>query len=597
MVVGEEFMGKYVAYIRVSTKDQNLDRQIADINYELGRDHHKLDRIFEEKVSGKSREKRPQLKAMMEYVQEGDTLIVESYSRLARSTKDLLNIVDELNEKKVQFISVKERIDTSTPQGKLMLTIFAGLSEFERTNMLERVGEGIKVKKEKGEWIMRGKVYGYNHVTYKDDGKTPLVTINETEAKYIRLLYQGYLAGKSSLALVKEYGKVMRDETNYRLGPDSINRILFRVCYMGYVTRNSLSTYDDSKKRSRDYTRISRMTEEQLRAELVRNSYYPPIVSEELWWGCFNSYRTVTRKNSTQYAHRFTAYELTGIIRTSCNCHASFVHSNSKQKNWQGEVYKPTKHNDGCTDRMFTTLQANLIKPIMRLTFWLTFKNFTGIKKFYEEQNKKREESLRELNADKQLMETNIAEAEKKIKNLYSFIVNHGEDEYSAENMKTLKEELESKREHLQDIEKAINSSPYSFWGKVKPFSEEELNKFINCDTAEIRRDMYSKYCTAEMSRDTLTVKYLNGQKFIVHWHFTRTGHEKPFQFEQYFDDKLEATGCIEPISNKVSLDCLDIGKDDDVRLIYSAQKAKDLENFLKSIKTLDEPELIESPN
>lgn len=134
-----------VAYIRVSTKEQNTARQEKAMN-EQG-----VERVYIEKISGKDTN-RPQLKAMLDYVREGDTLIVESYSRLARSTQDLLNIVDQLTKKRVAFISLKENIDTSTPQGKLMLTIFAGLAQFERECTLQRQKEGIAIAKEQGKY-------------------------------------------------------------------------------------------------------------------------------------------------------------------------------------------------------------------------------------------------------------------------------------------------------------------------------------------------------------------------------------------------------------------------------------------------------------
>lgn len=138
-------MGEKIGYIRVSTKEQNTARQ-DDLMKRLG-----VDRVYEEKISGKNMN-RPQLKAMMDYVRQGDTVVVESYSRLARSTKDLLSIVDHLNEKGVAFVSQKEKVDTSTPQGRLMMTIFAGLAQFERECTLQRQAEGIAIAKSEGKY-------------------------------------------------------------------------------------------------------------------------------------------------------------------------------------------------------------------------------------------------------------------------------------------------------------------------------------------------------------------------------------------------------------------------------------------------------------
>lgn len=130
-----------IKYIRVSTQEQNTARQETD--------KAQFDRVYIEKASGKNAE-RPELKAMLDYVREGDVVEVESYSRIARNTQDLLAIVGKLSEKGVDFISQKEKIDTSTPSGRLMLTIFAGLAQFERECLLERQAEGIAIAKQEG---------------------------------------------------------------------------------------------------------------------------------------------------------------------------------------------------------------------------------------------------------------------------------------------------------------------------------------------------------------------------------------------------------------------------------------------------------------
>ncbi|MCL2517374.1 MAG: recombinase family protein [Oscillospiraceae bacterium] len=140
-----------IGYIRVSATDQNTDRQemiLKELN---------LDKYFIEKVSGKNTD-RTQLKKLMEYVREGDTVYIESISRLARSAKDLLNIVQQLQEKSVELISLKENIDTTTPQGRFVLTIFGALSELERENILQRQKEGITAAKMKGKKFGRPQI-------------------------------------------------------------------------------------------------------------------------------------------------------------------------------------------------------------------------------------------------------------------------------------------------------------------------------------------------------------------------------------------------------------------------------------------------------
>lgn len=138
-------MGEHIAYVRVSTVEQNESRQLEAL------EKHKIDKWFKEKVSGKDTN-RPELQKMLEYVREGDTVYIHDFSRLARSTKDLLEIVEYLNRKKVHLVSNKENLDSSTPTGKLMLTMIGAINEFERQNLLERQREGIAIAKEEGKY-------------------------------------------------------------------------------------------------------------------------------------------------------------------------------------------------------------------------------------------------------------------------------------------------------------------------------------------------------------------------------------------------------------------------------------------------------------
>lgn len=141
-----------IGYVRVSTIAQNEERQKVELREKAG-----VEKIFFDKLSGKDKN-RPQLKNMIDFAREGDTVYVSEFSRLARSTKDLLDIVQQLKDKKVQVISLKENFDTSTPAGELAMTMFAAIATFERRIMLERQREGIALAKEKGKYKGRKEV-------------------------------------------------------------------------------------------------------------------------------------------------------------------------------------------------------------------------------------------------------------------------------------------------------------------------------------------------------------------------------------------------------------------------------------------------------
>lgn len=134
-----------IGYIRVSTQEQNTIRQ------EVLMDSLGVDEVYIDRMSGKDTN-RPELKKMIDYVRRGDTVIVESISRFARNTRDLLELVEKLSEKGVEFVSRKEAIDTTTPTGKFMLTVFGAVAELEREYILQRQQEGIAIAKEQGKY-------------------------------------------------------------------------------------------------------------------------------------------------------------------------------------------------------------------------------------------------------------------------------------------------------------------------------------------------------------------------------------------------------------------------------------------------------------
>ena len=140
-----------VFYIRVSTIEQNEERQLVSAR-ECG-----AEKVFIDKASGKNTDRKA-LKEMLNFVREGDIVICSEISRIARNTKDLLTIVETLTEKGVEFKSLKESIDTTTPAGKFMLSVFSAMAELERENILQRQREGIEVAKAQGKYKGRQRI-------------------------------------------------------------------------------------------------------------------------------------------------------------------------------------------------------------------------------------------------------------------------------------------------------------------------------------------------------------------------------------------------------------------------------------------------------
>ncbi len=179
-----------LGYIRVSTIEQNEERQRVALLAEGVQE----DALYIDKQSGKNTD-RKQLKAMLDFARKGDTIITESISRIARNTKDLLTIVDQLTNRGIEFISLKEKLDTTTPQGKFMLTVFAAMAELERESILERQREGIAIAKEAG--------------VYK--GRTPIAIDKDQFAAVVKEWRSGSITAREAMRRVN-----LKSNTFYR---------------------------------------------------------------------------------------------------------------------------------------------------------------------------------------------------------------------------------------------------------------------------------------------------------------------------------------------------------------------------------------------
>lgn len=153
--------GKKLAYVRVSTLEQNEERQREALK------DYGIDKWFIEKASGKNMN-RPKLQELLDYVREDDIVYVEEFSRLGRSTADLLATVERIEKSGAKFISLKENFDTETPAGKLQMTMMAAIAEFERAMILERQREGIELAKRAGKYKGRKKVFVPDIGSYYD---------------------------------------------------------------------------------------------------------------------------------------------------------------------------------------------------------------------------------------------------------------------------------------------------------------------------------------------------------------------------------------------------------------------------------------------
>lgn len=194
-------MSNYIyGYARVSTQEQDLNRQL-DILKKFN-----CTRILTEKISG-IKSNRPELENLKELVREGDTIVIESFSRLGRSTKDLIELVEYFEENKVKIISTKENFDTHTPQGKLMLTVFQAFSQFERDLIAQRTKEGLASARARGRKGGRPKVKSKNI-------EKALKLYNSMEHSISEIVKMSGVSQTTLYRYIRKYKKIVEDTEN-----------------------------------------------------------------------------------------------------------------------------------------------------------------------------------------------------------------------------------------------------------------------------------------------------------------------------------------------------------------------------------------------
>lgn len=183
-----------IAYVRVSSVEQNTDRQELSIKKEA-----EIDKWFIEKVSAKNSD-RSELTNLLNYVRNDDVIYIHSLDRLARNTKDLLDIMGTLNDKGIKLYSINDKFDFNSSTGKLLLTVLGAVAEFERNILRERQAEGISIAKKRGAYKGRKKTYTKEHVGLKH-----AITLRKTTNKTVKEICE--ITGISRSTLYRELKK------------------------------------------------------------------------------------------------------------------------------------------------------------------------------------------------------------------------------------------------------------------------------------------------------------------------------------------------------------------------------------------------------
>lgn len=485
-------------YARVSTTDQgaSLPVQLSHMRKWVG-DEPYIE--YEEKGSGKDTD-RPVLQSILSNIREGETLMVYDSSRLSRRTEDTLAIAKLLKDKGC-FLNIGNRIiDLSNPVDKMSLSISASVDTFNREFQNLKSREGIDAKKANGDWVLRGDLFGWR--TYKTRGRT-IADIDPTAAKYIEYIFTQYSTGRSANSLATEMENIIIPGwEHYRFTACNITRMLQKTIYMGYLT---------PKKEN-----VLKLSRQQLEDMLIKSNVYEGIVTPELWWKCFESYRRVKRTHSKQFEYRWSFYELSTIFRCPY-CNAGFAHYYFKGKNRVIEKYKSLSHRSSCPDPCWRDFDKDAMEMIVRTALILTFLDHDEVECFFRDERDKVGIEKKEMESELEGIEKMIAQNRKKMEKLTDLAMDDLIDRDTLkERMGKLKDETTKLMNSKSSLLTIIQQKDALIDDYYAELTTDVLDKYSHLEPT-LRRELLQRYIShAYVRNEGFEIEFLNGKRFTT---------------------------------------------------------------------------------
>ena len=531
-------------YCRISTDKQSeasLDNQEATCREWVS---EPITVIHEIESGAKS--DRPKLNEMINQLRTGDTVCVYDYSRLSRKVKDALDFLDMISDRGATLISGGKTIDPDEPLDMFTYSVHSAFSEMQRTLQAKKAKKGQEKVFESGDWVFCSTLFGYSLARV---GKTKIVSVIEEEAKIIRFIFEKYSSGWSIKKLLSELqGLPLSRQSNFTL--KKISRILQNPIYMGYYTQPNVSV-------------PSKSTRNELESLLIKSNMYTPLVEEEVWWECFDKYRTNTPTHSRPWTLRWTKHTLSGIIRCpDCGKGISrFEHTH---------CYTTEDHSPDCQSKCRAKYDETWLERIMEICFYVTFMSGDEIGQFFSEKQQ-------ELFASEHELVQAIADISKAYYSTQSRIdrivaaISLGiiTNEQASKQMASLKEEQSQLEDRKKLLEQDLRSVETDIDSYIELSSEEIIDNFYNN-----KRDYYKKFISySYLYNDRIEVEYLNGKHFVIPRGFRHNHKVDPVTVTVSYNDNEY------PYNNDEYSFVYELNK-----IVYNPCGVKEYDDFVKSL-------------
>lgn len=426
-------MASYLGYARVSTREQS-DYSIEDQLKYLERRASELTLPFtpysEKESAFKLAEDRTLLwDEVIPALKPGDVLGVFDYSRLSRKgSAEARKIADEIIKKgaKVQISGVF--YDPADPDSDFLFDIHTTVAKYYLAIQRKKSLTGIRQKRENGDWVLTGRLYGYTIQHLPNSKKT--ISINQAEAEVIRLLFTRYIGGESLNSLTGYLNRQgIPSSTEKKFVPRTIQRMLLNPIYAGYYLLHPPMSGGKRVNLGKKGLGLE---------DLIKSNVYPPIITLETYFRCLDSYREVRRTRSRVAEYRWRGYLLTGLIHCE-NCQTLgtktvFVHGWSKPINSKtiNPVYTSRTHQPGCGCK-FRTLREEVFNELVRLTLIVFFADRDRISRFtkdkvdsYESEIQSENKRISSIAKEIESLGSKISKAEDQLQTILSKSLDEG---------------------------------------------------------------------------------------------------------------------------------------------------------------------------
>ena len=536
----------YYGYARVSTEEQNDTSIEVQLDY-LKQQAKNLGEKFTpkfEKQSGKNVDDRAVFKSLLNTLKKGDILGVYDNSRLSRAVVDSLKVIDELAAKGVRIHCEGQFIDPKDPTQRVMFVVQSGFSEYQRGIQLKKSLAGIERKKQNGDWVLRGDLFGWK--TYKTRGKT-IAQIDPTAAKYIKYIFEQYAAGRSALSIASEMEDVIVPGwEHYRFTASNVLRLLQKPIYMGYYTLET-----------QRWSQINKLTRPQLEKMLVKSNVYEPIISEDLYWQVFDSWRHVKRSHAQQYEYRWSAYELSAIFRCP-DCGVGWTHTyyKSHTSDLTYESYINLSHKKTCKKKMYRGFNKGFLENIVRACLILTFKYGNEVGKFFESEQEKVGVTKDELTAQLAEIDKLYNSNTSKISNLVDAVAEGIMDKNIVKDkMASLKEQQEKLQQQKRSLEDALAYQDDLFEELLEQASKDTVDDYLHASDVWRRDKLKVLLNKALVYEDHFEIEFLNGKHFEITTPIKKQRIPPDVKFKMSFRGEKQETGIISYRRKEIKFD------------------------------------------